>query len=158
MEQHCKKINNSTIHRHAPGERERRSHGIVNKPKHERKHTFTFHLLSITQIHDILQVDPSTRKSKHRCFCSSVCVQYNTRNRKSAINGEGLGTPITWMTSDGCEVDIVGGRCPITSMGAINLRACSSAYTERKSKNKKRGRPGNEARCCTRHSEGNKIQ
>ena len=25
-------------------------------------------------------------------FCSSVCVQYNTRKRKSAKNGEGLGT------------------------------------------------------------------
>ena len=25
-------------------------------------------------------------------FCSSVCVQYNTRRQKSAKNGEGLGT------------------------------------------------------------------
>ena len=28
-------------------------------------------------------------------FCSSVCVQYNTRKRKSMKNGESLGTPIT---------------------------------------------------------------
>ena len=28
-------------------------------------------------------------------FCSSVFVQYNTQKRKSAKNGEGLGTPIT---------------------------------------------------------------
>ena len=28
-------------------------------------------------------------------FCSSVFVQYNTRKRNSAKNGEGLGTPIT---------------------------------------------------------------
>ena len=27
--------------------------------------------------------------------CSSVFVQYNTQKRKSAKNGEGLGTPIT---------------------------------------------------------------
>ena len=36
-------------------------------------------------------------------------VQYNTRKQKSTKNGEGLGIPITWMTSGGCEVD-VGGR------------------------------------------------
>ena len=28
-------------------------------------------------------------------FCSLACVQYDTRKRKSAKNGEGLGTPIT---------------------------------------------------------------
>ena len=33
-------------------------------------------------------------------------VLYNTR--KSAKNREGLGTPITWMTSGGCDVDIWG--------------------------------------------------
>ena len=38
-------------------------------------------------------------------------VQYNTRRRKSAKNGEGLGTLITWMTSGGREVD-VGGTVP----------------------------------------------
>ena len=33
---------------------------------------------------------------------------YSTRKRKSPKNGEGLGTPITWMTSGGCEVDVGG--------------------------------------------------
>ena len=60
-------------------------------------------------------------------FCSLVCVQYNTRKRKSAKNGEGLGTPITWMTSGGREVD------------------ASVYYTECKPKNKKWRRPRNEA-------------
>jgi len=57
-----------------------------------------------------------------RFFCSSVFVQYNTRKRKSAKNGEGLGTPIMWMTSGGREVD-VWGRCPPTNLCAINDRA-----------------------------------
>jgi len=39
-------------------------------------------------------------------FCFSVCVQYNTRKRKSAKNAEGLGAPIMWMTSGGREVDV----------------------------------------------------
>ena len=42
-------------------------------------------------------------------FASSL---YNTRKRKSVKNGESLGkTPITWMKSGGCKVDI-GGRGP----------------------------------------------
>ena len=45
------------------------------------------------------------------CFCSSVCIQYNTRKRKSTKTGS----------------------------------SASVYYTERKPKNKKRGRPGNEA-------------
>ena len=44
-------------------------------------------------------------------FCPSVFIQYGTRKWKSAKNGEGLGTPITWMTSGGQEVD-VGGMVP----------------------------------------------
>ena len=56
-------------------------------------------------------------------FCSSVCIQYNTRKQKSAKNGEGLGTPITWMMSGGHEVDMGGGWCPITSTGTINKRS-----------------------------------
>jgi len=43
-------------------------------------------------------------------FCSSVCIQYNTRKRKSVKNGVGLGTPITWMTSGGRKVDVRGER------------------------------------------------
>ena len=39
-------------------------------------------------------------------FCSSVFVQYNTQKWKSTKNGEGLGAPITRMTSGGREVDI----------------------------------------------------
>ena len=38
------------------------------------------------------------------CFLFFGFVQYNTQKRKSAKNGEGLGTPITWMTSGGREV------------------------------------------------------
>ena len=34
---------------------------------------------------------------------------HNTRKQKSGKNREGLGTPITWMTSGGCEVDVGGG-------------------------------------------------
>ena len=41
-------------------------------------------------------------------FCSSVCVQYNTRKRKSAKNGEGLVSFITCVTSGGREEDVVG--------------------------------------------------
>ena len=40
------------------------------------------------------------------CFSSSVCVQYNARKRKSAKNGEGLVSFITWVTSGGHD----GGR------------------------------------------------
>ena len=36
-------------------------------------------------------------------------IQYNTRKRKSARNVEGLGIPITQMTSGGREVDVRGG-------------------------------------------------
>ena len=34
-------------------------------------------------------------------FCSSVCVLCNTQKWKSGENGEGLGTPITWIMSGG---------------------------------------------------------
>jgi len=73
-------------------------------------------------------------------FCSLVCVQYNTRKQKSAKNGEGLVSFITCVTSGGREMD-VGGE------GHNILRSCTASvyYTERKPKNKKRGRPGNEA-------------
>ena len=37
-------------------------------------------------------------------FFSSVCVQYNTRKRKSVKNGEGLVSSITWVMSGGREV------------------------------------------------------
>ena len=47
--------------------------------------------------------------------CSSVFIQYNTRKQKSTKNGEGLGTPITWMTFGGREVD-VGGALPICQL------------------------------------------
>ena len=32
-------------------------------------------------------------------FCSSVCTQYNTRKQKSAKNGEGLVSSITWVNA-----------------------------------------------------------
>ena len=145
------------------------------------------------------------------CFFSSlVCVQYNTRKRKSAKNREGLGIPITWMTSGGRRggegphsntwtnyfiieralyhqarpqtftrswvLRLTGkkhalrfiasilliGHCPlppptstsrppdvIHMIGVPRPRfsrsSASMYYTERKPKNKKRGRPGNEA-------------
>ena len=41
-------------------------------------------------------------------FCSSVCVQYNTRKRKSVKNREGLVSFITCVTSGGREVDVGG--------------------------------------------------
>ena len=52
-----------------------------------------------------------SRSQASPVFCSSVCVQHNTQKRKSAKNGEGLGTPIMSMTSGGREMD-VGGRGP----------------------------------------------
>ena len=54
-------------------------------------------------------------------FCSSVCVQYNTWKRKSAKNGEGLGTLITWMTSGGGEVDVGEVVQLYTSVGGIEI-------------------------------------
>ena len=41
-------------------------------------------------------------------FRSSVCVQYNTRRRKSTKNREGLVSSITWVTSGGCDNDVRG--------------------------------------------------
>ena len=41
-------------------------------------------------------------------FRSSVCGQYNTRRRKSAKNGEGLVSFITWVMSGGRKNDIRG--------------------------------------------------
>ena len=46
---------------------------------------------------------------------------YYTWKRKSAKNGEGLGTSIMWMTSGGREVD-VGGALP------INQLVCNSEF------------------------------
>ena len=39
----------------------------------------------------------------------SVCVQYNTQKQKSTKIGEGLETPIMWMTSSGHKVDVGEG-------------------------------------------------
>ena len=41
-----------------------------------------------------------------------VCIQYNTRSRRVASNGEGLGTSITWMTFGGRRGE-GGGAVPI---------------------------------------------
>ena len=41
-------------------------------------------------------------------------------SRSVAKNGEGLGTPITWIMSGGWEVDL--GGCPSTNLCAINDR------------------------------------
>ena len=38
-------------------------------------------------------------------FCSLVCIQYNTRKWKTAKNGKGLVSSITWVTSGGRKVD-----------------------------------------------------
>ena len=59
-------------------------------------------------------------------FCSSVCIQYDTRKRKSGKNREGLGTlnhvnDVRWTQSGHRE----GAWCPTASTGTINLRASS---------------------------------
>ena len=40
-------------------------------------------------------------------FRSSVCIQYNTWRWKSAKNGEGLVSSITWVMSGGRDVDVI---------------------------------------------------
>ena len=49
------------------------------------------------------------------------CIQFSTRKWKSGEKRGSLGTPITWMTSGGHEMN-VGGACPSTSTCIINLR------------------------------------
>ena len=50
---------------------------------------------TVTDIHLKQVAVQQQPRSQASVFCSSVFVQYNTRKRKSAKNGEGLGTPIT---------------------------------------------------------------
>ena len=52
--------------------------------------------------------------------------QYNTWKRKSVKNGEGLGTPITWMMSGGREVDVGGGRGPRSNNVLDFIIECSN--------------------------------
>ena len=44
------------------------------------------------------------------------------KNKTKKKNKESLGTPITWMTSDGREVDVGGGQCPTANLCAIKHR------------------------------------
>ena len=55
-------------------------------------------------------------------FCSSLCIQYNTRRRKSTKSGEGLGTLVTRMMSGRRKVDVEGGGCPTTNSCVIYHR------------------------------------
>ena len=68
-------------------------------------------------------------RAQHSLLCSSVCVQYNTRKWKSAKNGEGLGTPTTWMTSCGRKVDVGGNGSALEYMKSSALTARPQTFT-----------------------------
>ena len=71
------------------------------------------------------------------CFSSPVCVQYNTRKRKSMKNGEGLGSFTTWVTTVGRvgghdnDVRLLGRTCiaPMHAlMRARSERSCTIGW------------------------------
>ena len=66
-------------------------------------------------------------------FCSSVCVEYNTRKQKSAKNGEGLVSFITCVTSGGCEVDVggMGTTANMLNQGQTSAKSQAVVSTQR---------------------------
>ena len=66
-------------------------------------------------------------------FCSLVCVLYNTWKLKSGERQEGLGTPITYMTSGGCEVDIRGRGPPSNNILDFIIEHSNDSQNPRRS-------------------------
>ena len=96
------------------------------------RHDYQTNTICISKISSCLQASASLSKHKQvhailgywlagivdvHCVCIALFPSLPrflffglyTRKQKSAKNGEGLGTPITWITSGGREVD-VGGK------------------------------------------------